>query len=137
MNYMEQVAHLLGVELEEEFLIKTNDEIESYEKPIRYKFTKEGFVYSSQAFKNWCQSDFIHDLLNGKSTIVKIPFKPKYEEEYWFWYKGINERATSFHWYDNGCDFMAWKLGNCFRTKEEAETKGKELMESIVKEYNE
>ena len=33
--------------------------------------------------------------------------------------------------------YAIWKSGNCFRTKEEAETKGKEIMEKLVKEYEE
>ena len=30
-----------------------------------------------------------------------------------------------------------WNSGNCFRTEEEAETKGKAIMEKLVKEYEE
>lgn len=34
-------------------------------------------------------------------------------------------------------DLLLWKTGNCFKTKEEAKTKGKAIMEAIRKEYEE
>lgn len=40
-------------------------------------------------------------------------------------------------WINTSSDYCMWKLGNCFRTKKEAETKGKEIMEKIEKEYRE
>ena len=40
-------------------------------------------------------------------------------------------------WTDEGLDLLFWKVGNCFKTEEEAKTKGKEIMEQIQKEYEE
>ena len=31
---------------------------------------------------------------------------------------------------------FSWNAGNCFKTKEEAQTKGKEVMEQIRKKYD-
>lgn len=40
-------------------------------------------------------------------------------------------------WVNTASDYCMWKLGNCFGTREEAETKGKEIMEQLEKEYRE
>lgn len=39
--------------------------------------------------------------------------------------------------WENIEDYAMCKSGNCFRTEEEAKTKGKEIMEQIQKEYEE
>lgn len=75
-------------------------------------------------------------LLTGKCKAVPKPWKPEYGEAYWKW--GTNVECAQFkRWNDASTDFACWKLGNCFKTKEEAETKGKEIMEKLVKEYEE
>lgn len=62
--------------------------------------------------------------------------KPKKGEKYWFYLYGTKEIIYS-RWGDGTYDLILWKTGNCFKTKEEAETKGKEIMEKIKKEYEE
>ena len=47
------------------------------------------------------------------------------------------EGINSCMWTDECLDLLHWKTGNCFRTEEEAKTKGKEIMEQIKKEYEE
>lgn len=44
---------------------------------------------------------------------------------------------NSYVWNDDLTDLLFWKAGNCFKTREEAEAKGKEIMEQIRKEYEE
>ena len=56
-NYMEQVAHMLGVELEEEFHIKGNDG--------KFKITKYGMCVFSEFSAVW---DFANDILIGILT---------------------------------------------------------------------
>lgn len=124
---MEQVAHLLGVELNEKFKIK-NELNEIFDD--KFHFNEYGLV-------DECESVYpceLISLLKGRFKIVKIPFKPKQYKEYWFWNEDDGNTYKT-NWYGYYNDYFRWKLGNCFRTKEEAETKGKELMESIVKEY--
>nr|DAT55003.1 MAG TPA: restriction alleviation protein [Caudoviricetes sp.] len=47
------------------------------------------------------------------------------------------KRAISLTWEGETIDSCLWKCGNCFRTEEEAKTKGKEIMEQIQKEFEE
>lgn len=88
MNYMEQVAKMLGVELGEEFLIK---EIED----SKYKLTMEGIFYyddiaeawieSSVRYditETWIESALLYDILKGELTIVEKPILNEAEKEY-------------------------------------------------------
>lgn len=86
--------------------------------------------------KSWYKTDRISEIISGKLTVVKQPWKPKVDEFYYYYspYAGITFQVA---WVNKSADYCMWKLGNCFRTREEAETKGKEIMEQIKKEYRE
>lgn len=74
MNYMEQVAHLLGVELEEEFSI--NDS-----RNCKYKFTKNGLFWRCDG--HWLPSDITFiKILCGKAEIIKKPILDEVEKQY-------------------------------------------------------
>lgn len=68
MNHMKQVAQLLGVELGEEFKIK------SFEN--NFKFTDSGLLYYneySELNTKWVKDSYmLHGLLTGKNKIIKI-----------------------------------------------------------------
>lgn len=64
MNYMEQVAEMLGVKLGEEFMIDC-----SYKK---YVITFNGLYWLDKIKKKWIHtSDGLDDLLTGKVKIQK------------------------------------------------------------------
>ena len=75
-------------------------------------------------------------LLSGKCKAVPKPWKPKYGEQYWSYSTKINGTCCNTFW-EFIKDYAMWKSGNCFRTEEEAETKGKGIMEKLEKEYEE
>ncbi len=134
MNYWKQFAEMLGVELEQEFsLIKSNGKkLDEY----TYKITKNGLYYKA---KNgaWCVDAQVTDyILNGKYEVVHKPWKPKNDEKYWY-YTDFWGKATECKWINSGTDLMLWKVGNCFKTKEEAEVKGERIIERLNKEYEE
>lgn len=58
-------------------------------------------------------------LLSRKSIIKRKPQKPKDGEEYWL----VNHcgDVISLNWIDNFLCITNYKIGNCYRTKEEAE----------------
>lgn len=65
-NKMKEVAALLGIKLEEEFII------EGFSN--RYKFSKDGLMYLSDTLGEWNPSSSkFNILLTGKAKIVKIP----------------------------------------------------------------
>lgn len=131
MNYYKQVAEMLGVELNEEFDI-------NYMRSYRYMLTEDGMKFKDKSSDTWLgySSPVLSKLLRGDYSIVKLPWKPKADEFYYYYspYGGITCQEI---WLNTLSDYCVWKMGNCFRTKEEAETKGKEIMEKIEKEYRE
>lgn len=136
MNYWKQFAEMLGLELGEEFSLTDNDgnEIDGHV----CKFTENGFLYKSQISKDWYHqpSNILERILYGTYKAVPKPWKPTCGESYWY-YSEAFKKAISVKWEDGFNDFIFWKVGNCFRTKEAATVKGKEIMEAIQKEYEE
>ena len=73
-NKMEELARLAGLELEEEFTLDN--------RPIKYKLTKDGFMYWSDNYQQWHYTCGVEDLFLGKRQIVKIPILNEKEKEY-------------------------------------------------------
>ena len=138
MKYWKQFAEMLKLELEQEFVLTDVDE--NIKGELTYKFTEDGLLYKSPTLVNWSKSPSgtIVRLLNGDYKVVSKPWKPKKGETYWY-YSGLIHFGVinSYVWNDDLTDLLFWKVGNCFKTEEEAETKGKEIMEQIQKEYEE
>lgn len=64
-NYMEQIAHMLGVELEEEFKLNDSDD-------YKYKINKDGmFMYSGFASDWFSANHILLGVLIGKYEIKK------------------------------------------------------------------
>lgn len=136
MNYWKRFAEMLGLELDEEFsLAKPNGEKVTEDK---YKVTERGLYYKPQIGINryYEAPIIIYNLLNGKYKAVPKPWKPKQNDRFWY-YSEVFEEAAYLDWEDCYYNFLLWKVGNCFKTKGEAETKGKEIMEQIAKEFEE
>ena len=71
-NKMNEVAKLLGLELEEEFRIKNSN--------FRYKLSKDGFMFWSDFNQDWFYISKLEQLLTGKAQIIKLP-KPILDEK--------------------------------------------------------
>ena len=72
MNHMKDVAQLLGVELNEEFIIKsTKTGLGEY----KFRITEKYFEYFNEKLDGWFISSSITlcNLLNGEYKVVKIP----------------------------------------------------------------
>lgn len=110
-NYMNGVAKLLGVELNEEFKIGT------FLNP--YKLTEQGLFFKNN--RKWEYADAtLSDLLTGKIEIVKSQWKPRINEVYYcpsnnFLFSVENE------WFNTIEDKALFKCGLVFQTKEECE----------------
>lgn len=135
MNYYKKIAEMLGVELEEEFKLKPS----WLEKPWNclYRFSKDG-LENNYSELSWvkCEKGVIDNILIGQTEVIKIPWKPKEGKEYWY-YSEAWKQGISTKWESEIQDLIFWKVGNCFRTKEEADAKGKEIIKQIQKEYKE
>lgn len=135
MNYWKQFAEMLGLELEQEFEITDDGGIKDEDT---YKITEDGFYYKTAKIDIYIvgHPSVLYGLLDGYYKVVPKPWKPKEGEQYWF-HSGTLNQTISRTWCGRNYDLCLWKVGNCFKTKEEAETKGKEIMEQIQKEFEE
>ena len=136
MNYWKQFAEMLGLELGQEFELTDDDGKRKDE--YTYKIIEDG-LYRKEAnnISLYAEPSVTLDcILNGDYKAVPKPWKPKKGEKYWT-YSEIWEEVTSFRWEGYYYDLLLWKVGNCFKTRDEAEDKGKEIMEKIQKEYEE
>lgn len=129
MNYYNKVAEMFDLELEEEFKINS---IKNY----LFMFTKGGLMFRYINDFDWADScsPILTGLLRGNYTIERLPFKPRYGDEYYY-YSSVLKATSRKVWGNNTPDYLHWKTGNCFRSEKEAETKGKAIMEEIVKDY--
>lgn len=136
MNYWKQFAKMLGLELGQEFVL--TDSYGKRKDGYTYQITKNGILYKSQINDDWYgeRSETIERLLAGYDKAVPKPWKPKKGDTCWYYSIGW-KRAISLTWEGETIDSCLWKCGNCFRTEEEAKTKGKKIMEQIQKEFEE
>ena len=74
MNYMEQIAKMLNVEMDEEF------KIEGYDDNLKFKFTENRFLQSYGDVYGWVDSISIMTVLEGRAKIIKLP-KPVLTDE--------------------------------------------------------
>ncbi len=123
-NLFPEIAHRLGVGLEEEFTIETCIE-------ATFKFTSDGlmerFDYDGVQWIN--SSLMLCRLLKGDLGIIKFPWKPRIGEYYWTF--DLSNTSTSelikwtighFQWENSPLDVCAFKNGWVFRTAEDAES---------------
>lgn len=115
MNYMKDVAELLGVNLGEEFEIEGN--------PFKpYKLTEKGLID-----RNDYKCDYtLTSLLMGECKVIK---KPKKGDGYYS--IRIGGSVDVLTWFEDTYDYMAIALGNCFRTEEEAKEHKDEVLEKL------
>lgn len=111
-NYMSQVAKMLGVELGEYFEINKHDGI--------FVLCYDGLFHTQAGVM--CP-ELLSGLLSKKYTIKRKPWKPERGETYWYVEKDGDIWEREWH----PCRYMSkhmnrYKLGNCYRTREEAET---------------
>lgn len=136
MNNWGKFAEILELELNQEFVLTDVDG--NIKGELTYKFTEDGLLCKTPTLVNWSKSSSgtILRLLNGDYKVVTKPWKPKKGDRFWSYLYGL-ERANSTKWDCGTYDLLLWKAGNCFKTREEADAKGKEIMDKIQKEYDE
>ncbi|MGN5455183.1 MAG: hypothetical protein ACI4XN_04290 [Candidatus Kurthia intestinigallinarum] len=117
VNYMGEIANLLGVELGEEFEIDCNDY-----GTIPAVIDEAGLFITDLTLSK-CgppSGELLQDILVGRYTIKRKPWRPKDKENFYF--VAPNGYVICDPW-DNGDSYNInfYKLGNCYRTKAEAE----------------
>lgn len=111
-NYMQDVARMLGVELEEEFKIAGYDG--------SFVLTNKGLMWINP--KKWRSSDAyaFENLLTGRNELVTQPWQPQDGEFYYF--PAVNfQYSCPATWSNNSTDFALKEAGMIFKTKAECE----------------
>ena len=116
-NHMAEVAKMLVVELGEEFGIDYAADVTT----LSAKITDTGFHIINSNSPEF-SGLFLNLLLSGQLEIKRSPWKPKRGETYWYVEKDGDIWEREWH----SCRYMSdhvnrYKLGNCYRTREEAE----------------
>lgn len=127
-NLIPQIAHMLGVELGEEFQIK------EYGERI-YRFDNSGLqlIYDNGVRNlNITANMALSCLLSGDIEIVKLPWKPKMDERYWTFGLGVDGKwiVIARRWEGYPCEFLLVDKGWAYRREEEA----KAALPSVAKE---
>ena len=116
-NHMPEIAKMLGVELGKKFTIEDSDgEIMGVAviEESEFKLLEYNVNYTN----SWLQYT-LENLLTGKYTIKRKPWKPKMGEYYWC--IDPNGESSKCSWMNTSGGGSNYKLGNCYRTREEAE----------------
>lgn len=136
-NYMQQIADMLGVELGEVFYVKQG------EHNIKFILSKDGLhqvvCIDGKETCGILSHRIFGKILTGEAKIIKRPWKPDANGDYYKVYKFNDERVYVEHvrWLGagNSENLADWKIGNCFETEEEAKTKGLSIIEQIESEF--
>ena len=120
-NHMAEVAKMLGVELGEEFEIVFPNNPNCHATAVLYE-SGPNIQKHNLANQDFWHLTALTNILNGNYTIKRKPWKPNDEERYWY----VDERgriwSDYFDYYSCTSHCMNYyKLGNCYRTREEAE----------------
>lgn len=113
-NYITEIAKMLGIELEEEFMVSNKIAI--------FKISaKNGLMCKFKDDERWEYDALdLQALLLGDLEIVKLPWKPKFKEEYY--YPNTYEQRVFFAlWTGSTLGYAMYNLGMCYKTREEAE----------------
>ena len=131
-NLIPEIAHMLGVELGEEFKVKGEDE-------LTYRFDSDGLKLTHDSGIELAQISanvaFV-DLVNGKDEIVKLPWKPKERDIFYSFSTTYGKWVVrSNMWAGAPCDYALLDKGWVYRTKAEAETALPKVAAEIGVEY--
>lgn len=122
-NCMAEVAKALGLELEEVFRI---DGDEHY---FRLTDTGLGMSMCSEN-KNWFVAPInaLNGLLLGENEIIKLPWKPRENERYYYPLPSDNDLWGGSTWIDSNYDNMRLNRGLVFKTRDEAVAVAKKML---------
>lgn len=130
-NLIPQIAHMLGVELGEEFKVK------GYKLTYMITDDKGLMATDDSPETGWTPANTLFAaLLNGDAEIFKIPWKPKMYEEYWTFGKlGKQWTVGTLSWKELPYEILLLSKGWVYRTRAEAKTALPAVAEEMGVEY--
>lgn len=128
-KYMKYIANQFGLELGDRFkLLYPNGD----EREEEYIITENGLKNTESGLYD-C-TDIYMDMLRGSYDIKKLPYKPKYDEMYYFpdISAGIPV-AGEDDWSENATDYRRYEANIVCKTEVEAREKAKKML-AVLKE---
>lgn len=132
-NLIPEIARMLGVELGEEFKIKGYD-------GLTYKLTDNGLELATvdgQKTK-WFDHGALNSLLKGKMEIVKLPWKPRKDDDYYtFSFGGLSEEwvVVKQQWDAHPYERAWFDKGWVYRSEKEAQAALPKVAAELGVEY--
>ena len=106
--------------------VKEGEEFEFCEACRCVYKVESNFLYVESSVGEWVKSDIkLNKML--EYTIKRFPFKPKYGDEYWYVEVKGDDCVDCTKWFGTDVDKNIKKYSGCYRTKEEALERAKEL----------
>lgn len=133
-NLIPEIARMLGVELGEQF------KIEGYDG-LTYQFDSNGLmcVYNNNGVKESIPTSVtLVELLNGEKELVKLPWKPQYDQPYWTFRWIANKNRLDVWqnvWFNSVEEVALLKAGWVFRTPEDAQDAQPKVEEEFIAKY--
>ena len=131
-NLIPEIAHMLGIELGEEFKVKGEDE-------LTYRFDSDGLKLTHDSGIELAQISanvaFV-DLVNGKDEIIKLPWKPKKGDTYFsFELLGDTWIVASSIWGGFPNEYALLDKGWVYKTCAEAQAALPDVAKELGVEY--
>ena len=139
-NLIPEIAKMLGVEIGEKFKIKCAGE-SCVARGVHGKFffKKDGLYMNDDS--DVTKNEFLPFIFRGDFEIVKLPWKPKFNEKYYtfcrvFRYQEFDGWSiATYNWANTPMDVALLKASWVFRTREEAEEALPKVAEELGVEY--
>lgn len=134
MNHMRQVAKMLGVELNDEFILLDSDlDLETIGK---YRITSKGLEFYNEWEYKWIPESGLRlkHLLRGRYRIGEVLWQPKDNEIYYIpvIHNGEPQWTMSTWCKEDLCEAKArYKAGIVCRTEVEAKVKAKMMLDAL------
>ena len=126
MNLIPVIREALGLRENEEFNLINPNEVPF---PEHFRFTSNTLQIRYPQGWEEAHGMTLRALLRGDLKVVKLPFKPKESELYYFISLNSGEVANTYYYSD--ISKLNVESGNCYRTYEEAKKNVDEWMSKV------
>jgi hypothetical protein len=126
MNYMKQIAEMLGLKWDDENNV--SEEFEIIGQSENFKITPSGLAMSGYGYMNY---SYITNLLTGNIEIKRKPWKPKLGEYYYLPDYFSKELFSGFTWRNDKSDNMYFERNLVCKTAEEAISIGEKVIDAL------
>lgn len=130
-NYMTEIAEVLGLEIGDTLLVE--------EMNTMFKMRREGLkCLNDENFRDTECAIVLRDILAGKLSMKKLPWKPIDMESYFYVYKVEEKKVVICEklWENDVHDYIMYASKNVFKNKESAEESASLILEHYKSLYD-